>query len=92
MRWLDRLLSKRRHDKQIRACKKEGHFLVYKGGVVTPHTIVDGAPVPSGPAAYWIYQCLCGYNEANDMNLKPYRRSWAEAEAFKKSKPQMKVN
>lgn len=75
--------AKRKHEAQLKICREDGHFLKH-AGELTPGKMVNGAAVPIGPAEFWIYSCLCGYSEINDVSLRPYRRPFDEGERLKK--------
>lgn len=80
-RWRQR----RAKEKQLRACREDGHTL-NRCGEMTPGRMVDGAPVATGKPEFWLFSCKCGYGEANDVGVaSPYRRPWDEAERMKKT-------
>lgn len=72
-----RYLQEKKVEKQRQKCRMEGHLLI-RSGELTPGKMVGGAAVPSGPAEYGLYACACGYGECNELDLKPYRRSYRE--------------
>lgn len=74
--------ARRKREKQLRTCREDGHFLTHSGEL-TPSKLVGGIPIPVGRAEFWIYSCPCGYSEVNDPKMRPYRRSFEEAERLK---------
>ena len=85
IKWFKRWRAARAREALIRICREDGHFLAHSGEL-TPHKMVGGVPVPTGPAEFWLYSCQnkCGYGEVNDPRKAPYRRDFEEGERLKR--------
>lgn len=86
IKWWRRWRAKKRHEKQLRECQEDGHFLV-RAGEMQEARMVGGAPVPlDKKPEFEIFGCKCGYHEVNDAGTKaPYRRDYLDGERLKKT-------
>lgn len=78
IKWIRAWRAGRRAEKIRRGCRANGHLLEVCGDLKEGNAM--GVPL-SGPK-FGLYSCVnkCGYGEVNELGMKPYPRSWAEAE------------
>lgn len=86
IKWWRRWRARKRHEKQLALCRKNGHTLDRKGAIQSGR-LVDGVAVPTNePEEFAIFGCKCGYHEVNETTIKaPYTRSWEVGEELKRT-------